>query len=105
MRRFIWFCGVCVGLVQVVAFGAPRQGLSVSFEVAGKMDAREARLVALMVPEGAAATPLLPAGRFTAIWNGTISSPLRAQYTFSAEVWGEVKVTIDGKTVLSGGGA
>lgn len=88
-------------LLACRAFAEPQQGLTLSFASAGKVDAREARLVGLHVPAGQAPTPFLPAGQFTAIWSGTIASPLRAQCAFSAQLTGEVKVTINGQAVLS----
>src|SRR4051812_44143912 len=75
------FFAVAFVALACSAPAAPQQGLTLSFAAADKKDAREARLVALYVPEGQAATPLLPVGPFNATWSGTIASPLRAQYT------------------------
>jgi cytochrome c1 len=72
-------------------------GLTLTFSAGGQQDVREARLVALYLPAGQPPTPALPAGPFTATWSGTIASPLRAQYTFTAEVQGELKLTINGQ--------
>ncbi len=99
------------GAAWLIAFAAqaqegPRRGLTLTFTAGDKQDTRPARLVALYLPAGQPPpTPSLPVGPFTAVWTGSILSPLRATYTFSADVVGEVKMTINGQPVLAGGGA
>ncbi len=80
-------------------------GLSVTFTAAGKSDTRAARLCALYVPKGTPATPFLPAGPFSAKWEGDVESPLRSEYTFSIEVRGQVKVAVNGQQILDAAGA
>ncbi len=80
------------------------QGLILTFSVNGKTDTRLARLVALYVPKGDPVTPFLPAGGFSAKWTGAISSSLRSEYTFAAQVRGTVKVSINGQQILEGAG-
>jgi mono/diheme cytochrome c family protein len=80
------------------------QGLTLTFTAGGKSDTRPARLIALAVPAGAPVTPFLPAGAFTAKWEGAIVSPLRAEYTFAAEMKGALKVTINGAVLFEGAG-
>lgn len=77
-------------------------GLTLSFTSGGRSDARTARLVALHVPAGQPATPFLKPGAFTAKWEGEILSPLRADYTFAAELEGKFTLTINGQPVLDG---
>jgi mono/diheme cytochrome c family protein len=77
-----------------------KQGLSVTFTAGGQSDTRSARLVALFVPAGQAPTPFLPAGPFTAKWEGEIASELRATCTFSAETSGVAKVSLNGTPIL-----
>ena len=86
---------------------APDQtpGLTVTFTAAGKSDTRAARLCALYVPKGTPATPFLPAGAFGAKWEGDVDSPLRSEYTFSVEVRGQVKVSVNGQQILDAAGA
>ncbi len=88
-------------------FAAPEKpaGLAVTFSAAGKSDTRTARLCALYVPKGTPATPFLPAGPFTAKWEGHVDSPLRGDYTFSVEVRGQVKVSVNGQQILDAAGA
>lgn len=81
-----------------------KPGLSLTFTSGGKSDTRHARLIALAVPAGAPATPFLPAGPFTAKWEGSILSPLRSQYTLGVEVQGSVKVTVNGTLLIEGAG-
>jgi mono/diheme cytochrome c family protein len=80
-------------------------GLSVTFTAGGQTDARAARLCALYVPKGSPATPFLPAGPFQAKWEGDVASPLRGDYTFSVEVRGQVKVSVNGQQILDAAGA
>lgn len=77
-----------------------KQGLTVSFSAGGKSDTRSARLVALHVPAGQAATPFLPAGPFTARWEAEIMSELRAEYTFTVETTGVATATLNGTPLL-----
>ena len=55
----------------------------------------------LFVEDGKPATPFLPAGKFTAIFEGSINGDLRADYFFKAEeLSGALKLEINGATVL-----
>jgi len=84
------------------AAAAMKPGLTLTFTAGGKSDARTARLVALAVPGGHAATPFLAAGPFTAKWEAEIMSEMRAEYAFAAEVQGTVKVSLNGAAILEG---
>ncbi len=88
-----------------VAAAEKAPGLAVTFTAAGKSDTRAARLCALHVPKGSPATPFLPPGAFSAKWEGDVDSPLRGDYTFSVEVRGEVKVSVNGQQILDAAGA
>ena len=89
----------------IIAAPEMSPGLSVTFTAAGKSDTRAARLCALYVPKGTPATPFLPAGAFGAKWEGDVDSPLRSEYTFSVEVRGQVKVSVNGQQILDAAGA
>ena len=89
-------------LAELLAKKKP--GLTLTFTAGDKSDSRDARLIALHVPAGAAATPFLPAGAFTAKWEGEINSPLRAEYTIAAEVRGALKLFINGTMLFEGAG-
>ncbi len=67
-------------------------------------DARADRLVALHVPAGGAAMPMLPAGPFRATWAADLSLELKGEYTFSATGQGKVRVTADGAEVFAAEG-
>jgi mono/diheme cytochrome c family protein len=77
-------------------------GLTLTFESAapGASDARDARLVALYVPEGTAPTPFLPPGSFHATWEGFLYVDLATDCTFSAEGRGKLTVMINDKAAL-----
>src|SRR5262245_2584141 len=97
------------GLAATSAFGQAKvdkaPGVAVTFTAGGSTDTREDRFVALYVPKGSPATPFVPAGPFKAVFKGDIDSPLRAEYTFIAEVRGQVKVSINGQEVIDAAGA
>ena len=79
-------------------------GLILTLTAGGKTDTRAARLVSLYAPAGKPVSPFLPAGAFTARWEGEIVSSLRAEYTFAAEIKGTFKLTINGQLILEGAG-
>jgi len=89
-------------LAEPAAKRAP--GLALTVAAGGKTDVRTARLVTLYVPAGQPVTPFVPAGPFSATWEGDISSPLRAEYSMHAEVRGSFKLTVNGKLLLEGAG-
>jgi len=85
-------------------------GLAVTFtttEHNGTIDVAVLPSVQLYVPAGEPPTPFLPGGKFAAHWVGFISSEIRDNYTFQAELHGELKLEINGAVVLqtNAGGA
>ncbi len=98
---------------QELAFKAPAlspaaaksvPGLALTFTAGGKSDGREARMVSLYVPAGQPATPFLAAGAFTARWQGEINSALKTEFQLSAEVRGQMKLSVNGKPLLASAG-
>jgi len=86
---------------------APEQlapGLTLHLAAAGLQDARDARLAALCVPEGASPSPFLPPGPFKAVWEGFIRVDLGTDCTFSAAGNGSVSVSAAGKPALEAKG-
>ena len=63
-------------------------------------DARIARLAALYVPAGQAASPFIDAGSFEAIFRGAIELDLNDWYRFSVHGSGSVRLSIGGEVVL-----
>jgi hypothetical protein len=87
--------------------GANEPGLALRIEPLDKQgasDTRHARLVALHVPAGAAASPFVEPGRFRAIWEGGLNAKIRERYTFTAEGRGRLTVVIDNKPVFEASG-
>ncbi len=85
------------------AKSALKIGLTLTFTTPdGKTDTRRARLVALFVPADQSPTPFLPTGAFTAKWDGSIDSPLRAEYTFHVQSSGGFALSINGAPVTDG---
>jgi len=58
----------------------------------------------LDVPANQPPSPFLPAGKFTAVWNGFITVDLRGDYAFRAELNGGLKLEIRGETIWEGAG-
>ena len=77
-------------------------GLTLSFQnSAGEtLDARPARLIALSVPAGQSASPLMPAGPFQATWTGVLANKIKDTIRFAAEGRGDLTVTLNNKPVL-----
>ncbi len=75
-------------------------GLKVTFTSAGKSDTHVLPNLWLFVPAGTAPAPFVPAGEFTAHYQGQIVVDLRGDYTFQAELQGELKLDINGTNVL-----
>jgi mono/diheme cytochrome c family protein len=83
---------------------AQAAGVSVTFESAGKADARVSRLVALTVPAGKPPTPFLQAGPFKATFTGDLTLRFRMENTFLAQGRGTLKVTVNDEVVFDGSG-
>ncbi len=95
---------VCVlGFLLLRAPAADTNGFAVKFTSAdGKVsDTMVLPNLWLYVEGGQAATPFLPPGKFTAVFEGSINGDLRANYIFKAEeLGGALKLEINGKVVL-----
>lgn len=103
-------CATEVTFAQVKAPPLPdapaksARGLVLTLSAGGKSDTRASRLITLYVRKGEPVSPFLPAGPFSARWEGEINSQLRAEYTFAAEIRGAFKLTINGQPILEGAG-
>src|SRR5688572_16318734 len=75
-------------------------GLMLTIKSGDATDARRARLIALHVPAGAAPTPFVPAGPFTATWSGNLTLRVRGEYTFTGAGRGKLKVTANDAIAL-----
>ncbi len=78
----------------------PEPGLVVTYSAGGATDTALVPNALLYVTAGQPVSPFVPAGKFTADWSGFISADLRGDYAFLAEAGGEVKLEINGATVL-----
>lgn len=91
---------VLVPALPVSAAEDPAQGLVQTVTSGGVTDLSVSPNVWLFVPAGQPATPFVPAGPFTAKWEGLVSADLRGDFTFHALVRGALKVTVNGALVL-----
>ena len=96
-------------LVWLLTFGGYREaraanqldpGLAVTFTTAGddQLKSRDVAVlpnVQLYVPAGKPPSPFLPGGKFSADWVGFISSDIRDNYSFQAELNGDLKLEIN----------
>src|SRR6266480_39878 len=86
------------------AAGKPEPGLAVAFtalagDTVKATDVTVLPNIWLYVPVGGAPTPFLPAGKFSAEWAGFVSSEIRDNYTFQAELNGSLKLEVNGFVV------
>ena len=108
--RALVFIGMAApGLVATVraAAAALEPGLAVTFASAdGKAtDTTTAPNAWLFVEAGRSPTPFLPAGKFTATWEGFVEAELRGDFFFQAELNGHLKLELNGAVALDATGA
>src|SRR3954468_3335149 len=91
-------------IVAILSSALAEPGLRVAFQSPGRpgQDVTTLPAVALYVPRGQSATPFLPAGPFQAVWTGFISVELRSEFSFSADLSGDLKLDLNGTRVLEG---
>ncbi|MBI3877231.1 MAG: c-type cytochrome, partial [Verrucomicrobia bacterium] len=78
----------------------PAPGLVVTYTVGDRTDIAATPNVWLYLPAGEPPTPFLPAGNFTAKWDGFIVADLRGDYVFRAELNGSLKLEVGTNAVL-----
>jgi len=78
----------------------PATGLLVTFTAGEKTDVITTPNIMLYVPAGRPATPFLPPGRFTAVWEGALHIDLRGDYSFQAIGRGGMKLVVNNETLL-----
>ncbi len=65
-----------------------------------RRDVRVQRNLAVYVPKGESPTPFLGKGAFQAIFEGSLSAPIRSFYTFKSRHNGHVRLELNGKTII-----
>ncbi|MDP6034527.1 MAG: hypothetical protein QGG55_00640 [Verrucomicrobiota bacterium] len=78
----------------------PATGLLATFKAGEATDVVAAPNIMLYVPVGRPATPFLPPGRFTAVWEGALHIDLRGDYSFQAIGRGGMKLVVNNETLL-----
>ncbi|MDB6034058.1 MAG: hypothetical protein JWM16_4396 [Verrucomicrobiales bacterium] len=63
-------------------------------------DSRVVPNVWLFVESGKSPSPFLPAGKFTAVYEGILNAELRGDFTFQADLNGTLKLELNGATAL-----
>ena len=81
----------------------PLNGLALSVRSGDAIDWALTPNAWLQVPAGQSPTPFLPAGAFTAVWEGQISVELRAEFAFHAVANGALKIEANGAVALETG--
>ena len=76
-----------------------------SISAPGSVDIGTAPNISLFVEEGKPPSPFVPPGKFTATWEGSVSAELRSEFSFQAELNGQLKLDINGNTVYEANGA
>jgi mono/diheme cytochrome c family protein len=99
MRRIVLMAASVLPLISTAATNlAP--GLVVAFASGQKRHMSVAPNLALYVSSGETPSPFIPAGPFTAIWEGNINADLRGEFLFRAEAHGAFKLEINRAAVL-----
>ncbi len=75
-------------------------GLRLTWRAGDAAHTATAANIALYVAPGQSATPFLPAGPFTARWEGSVNADLRGDFTFQAQGRGSVKLELNNLAVL-----
>lgn len=99
MRLYPIFVLAVASCLQLAARCDP--GLAVRIQQGGARDFLKLPQPSLHVPAGQAPSLFLKPGPFEAELSGWISVDLRAQYTFTAEFRGELKMILNGIEILS----
>jgi mono/diheme cytochrome c family protein len=80
-------------------------GLAVAFSTDGGVsDLAVLPNAWLFVGKGESPTPFLPAGKFTAVWSGMLDLELRSEYSFQADLNGDLKLEVNGTEILTASG-
>lgn len=82
------------------ADGGAVHGVTVTYTAGDRSDTATAPNVWLYVAKGGTPSPFLPAGPFTATFEGHITVDLRGNYAFQADLNGALKLEINGATAL-----
>ena len=98
----------CFALCETRSANQLEPGLAVTFTTADNDQSKTSDVavlpnVQLYVPAGKPPTPFLPGGKFSADWVGFISSEIRDNYTFQADLNGGLKLEINGAAVWEAG--
>src|SRR6267143_676724 len=100
LRNFLPFL-ITLGLILPLAsHGAETNdaGLIVTFRSAinsAAFDSANTPNISFFIQEGKPPSPFVPAGRFTATWEGNISAQLRSEFSFQVELNGQLKLEIN----------
>src|SRR5204862_2340147 len=101
LARRLWSAiSLSIAISQPIVY-ADDSGLVVTYKsvTGGAADLEVAPNISLFVPAGRAASPFIPAGAFEATWEGNVSAELRSEFSFQAELNGQLKLEINGLTV------
>jgi cytochrome c2 len=80
---------------------ALQPGLALRLHRNDQSDTRRVRLAALHVPAGAAPSPFLDPGAFTAKLSGYLKTALKAEFSFQLVAVGKATLRINGKVILN----
>src|SRR5205823_405481 len=69
------------------------------------VDVTTAPNISLFVEADQPCSPFISAGKFTATWEGSVSAELRSDFSFQAELNGQLQLEINGKMVYEAASA
>lgn len=90
--------------LPLASLAAEPAALTLRLTAGGREEVRTVPRIALNVSRGAAVSPRLPAGAFSAKWEGSLAAAKRGEYVFTVKVRGGFKLWIDGRLEMEGAG-
>ena len=100
MRNLIAICLAASAVLVCAQDAEPQPGLALTWQVGEAQAKTVTPNLWLYVPEGQAPSPFVPAGRFTATFEGLVNIDLRGDYSFHATGKGGVKLEINNAVLL-----
>ena len=100
MRKLVAIC-LAASVVLIRAQGAePQPGLALTWQVGEAQAKSVVPNLWVYVPEGQSPSPFVPAGRFTATFEGFVNIDLRGDYSFHAIGKGGVRLEVNNSVLL-----
>ncbi len=100
LPAFLCLAGCLLSTRTQAAEAKPTPGLAFTVRAGGQTETSVTQNVALHVEPGESASPFLPAGKFSAVWEGSLNADLRGNFSFQADLNGSLKLDLNGTNIL-----